>query len=291
MHHHSPPAGRGVCSHRLGLARRVVETLWHCRLTTTSFALAACVGSLLAAEPHSTTNDLAAIPAGARILKIIHGWPDAPAAQDDLIRALADQGFGGVVCNDSFTDYLESAPRWAAFERGVRRAKEAGFALWLYDERGYPSAAAGGLTLRDHPEWQARGLLIADADTDGNPVALALPPGTPRLVAAYPVTEHGLDLAAATNLSARAAGGTLSWQPPAGHWRVLAVTESPLFEGTHVSVSLGDHLPYPNLLEREPTARFLELTHQRYAQHLGDNLGQFFISTFTDEPSLMSLIL
>ncbi|HEY9172850.1 MAG TPA: hypothetical protein VI136_11245, partial [Verrucomicrobiae bacterium] len=32
-------------------------------------------------------------PAAGRILKIIHGWPDQPEAQDDLIRRLTAQGF------------------------------------------------------------------------------------------------------------------------------------------------------------------------------------------------------
>jgi len=50
-------------------------------------------------------------------------------------------------------------------------------------------------------------------------------------------------------------------------------------------------MPYVNLLEREPTARFLEVTHERYAKYLGGNLGRYFVATFTDEPSLMSCFL
>jgi hypothetical protein len=72
---------------------------------------------------------------------------------------------------------------------------------------------------------------------------------------------------------------------------VILISEDRLFEGTHASLSLSDHIPYPNLLQPEPTARFLDLTHQRYAQNLGADLGQFFVSTFTDEPSSMSLFL
>ena len=78
-----------------------------------------------------------------------------------LIERLQGQGFGGVVCNVSFDQYLESDAKWQAFTRAVGEAKKAGMALWLYDERGYPSGNAGGLVLRDHPEWEARGLLVA----------------------------------------------------------------------------------------------------------------------------------
>ena len=41
----------------------------------------------------------------------------------------------------------------------------------------------------------------------------------------------------------------------------------------------------------EPTARFVEVTYGGYAKHLGDDLGKYFMATFTDEPSLMSLFL
>jgi len=228
-------------------------------------------------------------PASARILKIIHGWPDEPNAQDALIRSLASQGFGGVVCNVSFSDYLRSEPRWRAFVRAVKEAKRAGMSLWLYDEKGYPSGAAGGLTLRGRPEWEARGLLIADTETEGSHVDMALPPGRVVLVAAYPVRDTVLDATRAIKLDST--NGWVRWTPPNGRWHVMAVTEDRLYEGTHAANSLGDKLPYINLLMPEPTARFLELTHGAYARRLGSDLGRYFVSTFTDEPSLMSLYL
>jgi hypothetical protein len=230
-------------------------------------------------------------PAASRIIKIIHSWPDDPAAQDALIRSLSGQGFGGVVCNVSFADYLQSEAKWKAFVRAMNEAKRAGFSLWLYDEKGYPSGTAGGLVLRDHPEWEARGLLIADTESRGGLVTLEVPPGNQVLVGAFPVTAGKLDQKAMVNLSAEVRDAKLSWQAPAGVWRVLAITEDRLYDGTHASMSLSEHIPYLNLLQPEPTARFLQLTHQAYAEHLGNDLGAWFRSTFTDEPSLMSLFL
>ncbi|MBM3335738.1 hypothetical protein FJY63_13855, partial [Candidatus Sumerlaeota bacterium] len=40
-----------------------------------------------------------------------------------------------------------------------------------------------------------------------------------------------------------------------------------------------------------PTKRFIELTHSAYATRLGGDLGKYFIATFTDEPSLMSMLM
>ncbi|HEY5913296.1 MAG TPA: glycosyl hydrolase [Verrucomicrobiae bacterium] len=230
-------------------------------------------------------------PAESRIIKIIHSWPDDDARQDALIRTLSGQGFGGVVCNVSFTEYLQSEAKWKAFTRAVAEAKKAGFALWLYDEKGYPSATAGGLVLRDHPEWEARGLLIATAEAENALATLEIPPGTPRLIAALPFQGGKLAIQQVTNLSRCVVSGRLSWQAPPGRWLVIAIIEDRLYEGTHASMSLSEHMPYPNLLDPEPTARFLELTHGAYSAHLGNDLGKDFVSTFTDEPSLMSLFL
>jgi len=237
------------------------------------------------------TERLTVPPAKSRILKIVHGLPDAPEDQDVLFASLLGQGFGGIVTNVSFGEYLESDEKWAAFVRGVHEAKAAGMALWLYDERGYPSGNAGGITMRDHPEWEARGLFIADTSSEGGAVDIELPPGDLVFASAFPVADGLIDLEHVTDLAALVVDGRLRWEAPAGAWRVMAVTEGPLYEGTHAAVSLADKLPYINLLMPEPTARFIEVTHGGYAQHLGDDLGQWFEATFMDEPSLMSLFM
>ena len=221
-------------------------------------------------------------PASARILKIIHSWPDDPAAQDALRERLLRQGFGGVVCNVGFDDYLESDAKWQAFARAASEAQRAGMALWLYDERGYPSGNAGGLVLRDHPEWEARGLLIADAGCGPGPVTLEAPPGRLVLARAFPRTPEAVAAASGqasapedgVELASRVRDGRLEWDAPAGQWDVLLITEDRLYEGTHAEGNLWRKMPYINLLQREPTARFLELTHERYAERLGPDLGR-----------------
>lgn len=231
-------------------------------------------------------------PNVSRMLKIIHGWPDSAAAQNRLLQSLKDQNFGGVVCNVSFQDYLESEGRWEAFARAVKSARDAGFSMWLYDEKGYPSGTAGGIVLRNHPEWEAMGLLVAESRcSPGKPLSLALPPGEPVLAAALPMEDGVAQIAGLTNLAVPMGGKPLVWRPESGDWMGIVICEGPIFEGTHAAMSLSEHIPYPNLLAPEPTQRFLEVTHGEYARRLGTNLGAWFVSTFTDEPSLMSLFL
>lgn len=228
-------------------------------------------------------------PAGSvRILKIVHGWPrSGDAGEKAVLETLRQQGFGGVVTNVAWgDDYLRNPEAWEQLRRVIAGAREQHMALWLYDEKGYPSGTAGGQVLEGHPEWEAEGLLVAVAQAEG-PVTLKLPPGQIVLAAAYPV-GRAPDPAAAVSLADSVRSGELTWTPPPGRWQVVAMTRDRIYDGTHAAMNLFRHQPYTNLLLPGPTARFLELTHDAYARELGQDLGAVFQSTFTDEPSLMS---
>ena len=231
-------------------------------------------------------------PASARILPLHHGRPNNQKTNDAELRNLMLDGFGGMACNVSFgTNYLDSAADWDTMRYVAKEAKTAGMTLWLYDENGYPSGTARDKTLKDHPEWQARGVLIAATNVAaGARAELVLPPGTFRRAVACPLKGGRPDTDAAVNLDAFAIGGKVIWTAPAqgpAQWRVIGITEDYLHESTHAALSLALKQPYINLLMREPTARFIALTHDRYAKELGADL-KVFTSTFTDEPSLMS---
>ncbi|MCY2988726.1 MAG: glycosyl hydrolase [Planctomycetota bacterium] len=243
----------------------------------------------LPTEERPLAERFAVPPPSARMLRILHSQKDNAAEQDQQLRTLAAQGFGGFAGNVAFDGYVDDETKWPAFLRGVRLAKAAGMSLWLYDECGYPSGSARDLTLRGHPEWAARGLLVAEANTRGGPVSLALPPGRLVLAAALPRRDGVIALDETQDLTASINGGQLSWQAPAGEWFVVVMTDDLLYEGTHAAVSLAFKKPCIDLLTPEPTARFLEVTHARYAEKLGQDLGRYFVSTFTDEPSLQNL--
>jgi hypothetical protein len=239
-------------------------------------------------------------PPSARILPIIHSQKDDPAEQDKQLASLVARGFGGFAGNVSFDGYVEDETRWPPFLRGVEKAKAAGLSLWLYDERGYPSGSAGDLTLRGHPEWAARGLLVAETNVAGGAaVSLPLPPGRLVCAAALPRRNGVIALDEAVDLTASVVVGRLSWQAPRTtgapvreervEWYVTLMTDDLIYEGTHAAVSLAYKKPCIDLLIPEPTARFLEVTHEAYAARLGNDLGKYFVSTFTDEPSLQNL--
>lgn len=65
-------------------------------------------------------------------------------------------GLGGVVCNVLFGDrYLKSEEDWKVFVEGVKAMYDAGLRVWIYDEDGYPSLAAGGRVLEADPSLES----------------------------------------------------------------------------------------------------------------------------------------
>lgn len=98
-----------------------------------------------------------------RPLQIVHSFETwagtTDEAIDQKIRLLQEAGLGGLVTNVSWENYLRNDKAWDVVQRGVRIAHDAGLRVWIYDEDGYPSGAAGGLVLEQYPEGEAKGLI------------------------------------------------------------------------------------------------------------------------------------
>lgn len=116
-----------------------------------------------------------------RPLQIVHGinlQGDLPEGIDQMVPGSAadrvaragmqhyrQRGLGGIVCNVAFTDYLKSEQNWDTLARAVQACRELGLVVWIYDEQGYPSGAAGGLVLKENPAYEATELAY-DATRD-----------------------------------------------------------------------------------------------------------------------------
>lgn len=81
---------------------------------------------------------------------------------------LLDASASGLVTTVSLEKYLCDEIAWEVLGRGVRIAREMGLRVWVYDEKGYPSGAAGGLVLAQKPDVEAVGL-IRTIDGTGQP--------------------------------------------------------------------------------------------------------------------------
>lgn len=121
-------------------------------------------------------------PVSDRPLQIVHGVHLARPAQggadqsrsdrtlDDLARQALEfyrqLGLGGVVCNVSFQDYLESEAHWEELQAVIRACQELGLIAWIYDEKGYPSGGAGGLVVAKNREFEAQELTYDESRPD-----------------------------------------------------------------------------------------------------------------------------
>jgi hypothetical protein len=71
------------------------------------------------------------------------------------VQRYRDLGLGGVVCNVNFQNYMTSEGNWKTLVAAVEACLELGLIVWIYDEQGYPSGAAGGLVLQHRPAYEA----------------------------------------------------------------------------------------------------------------------------------------
>ncbi len=231
-------------------------------------------------------------PGKYRMLQIIHDYYDGNIAEN-----YKKLGFGGVVANVSFNNYLESDNEWKKFLKCINDFKSQDLLFWIYDEKGYPSGKAGGLVLRQHPEYEALGILCAMTNGIGSihhkmPVGEKIV-GSPLNAIAVPIKNSQYDLDNAIVLTEKASQNKsdLIWNAPDGLWCVLSFHLKKMYEGTHCVANYSDTLPYINIMDFEAVAKFIELTHSAYKNHCGDAMKDYVRAFFTDEPSLMTLYL
>ena len=93
-------------------------------------------------------------PLTDRPLQIVHGIHPERASPDGM-RYYTNLGLGGIVCNVAFQQYLKSEAHWKTLVEGVQACEKLGMTVWLYDEQGYPSGAAGGEVLAEDKTFEA----------------------------------------------------------------------------------------------------------------------------------------
>lgn len=167
------------------------------------------------------------------------------------------------------------------------QARERGMLCWLYDEDRYPSGAAGGI-VTENWDYRARHLLLtrerkenmcASREAFRESVARGEKPAGYFLAAYRVKTERGY-LVSYRQIE----GGCPEWDSREetcrdGHlWLayVELMRESPWYNDQ----------TYVDVMNREAVERFLQVTHERYFQALGEEFGRSIPAIFTDEPQI-----
>ena len=240
-------------------------------------------------------------------LKIIHNFPkpaDADVEQYKLIiteklEYLASCGFGGIVTNYRFShDYLQNEEDWELFKFSLEELKRMGLRAWIYDEHGYPSGNARGLTLAANPDYECRAIAkIVEPLAAGETKTIPLPKGHKRFMyaAAYNCgeCEEPISFEPVYETLCEDGGSSVSFtnltELPL---MVFAFAEKHLYEGTHAQHNVCEARRYLDVTNRDAVREFIRNTYEAYtarvSEHysapLADGLVEAF---FTDEPSFM----
>jgi hypothetical protein len=169
---------------------------------------------------------------------------------------------------DEFMQYVSDSVEWA---------RQEGMLAWLYDEDRWPSGAAGGLVTRD-PQYRARHLLFTPTPYGNDSItaeidssARASRTGNGTLIARYQVVLRNGFLDSYRRL---AEGDALPSSGTVWFAYLETALPSPWF----------NNQTYVDTLSRTAIERFVEITHERYAQVLGKDFGSLIPAIFTDEP-------
>ncbi len=214
-----------------------------------------------------------------RALRIAHEYMGLVGdTLEEKIGKLAEYGFGGVVTNDLWNgSYLKNPSSLSVLNTFVQAAHGAGLRVWLYDEKGYPSGAAGDLTCEGHPEYEAVRLTQVTVKGSGTGVTTAaLPDAFVKVEYALLQTDSGYVPAEVT-----VDGGQLSVKGTNGAWVAY------IYCVTKYNLHFEYNNSYPNILNREAMARFIEVTFDTYEGAI-DNFSDVVEAFFDDEAQLLA---
>ena len=171
--------------------------------------------------------------------------------------------------SDEFMDRIKAC---------VEKCRQENMLAWLYDEDRWPSGSAGGFVTREHPEFRAKHLLFTTT-----PYAPDAKPEMTYIRQSALARTHNGKLIACYDVVLDEDGCLLSGkrideaaQPEGTKWYVYLETapETPWFNYT----------AYVDALSKEAVGKFVEVTHERYKQVVGDAFGNVAPAIFTDEP-------
>ncbi len=215
-------------------------------------------------------------------------------ASTALIDDVYNRGYGGVVTNVAWgSDYLQNARAFSNLRSIVDYATNTkDMYIWLYDEYGYPSGAAYGLTLEGNPEYEALGLVNQHKLVNPQEeVTINLLYGHQAIEDAIVFSGDSLeniDLASGESVSANInqAKDAVTYRNNTSNAKVLvAYMSKRWYEGTHSMENWYAQQRYINMLESGPSTKFINNTYDKYYEYLGEEFGKGIRAFFTDEPA------
>ena len=214
-----------------------------------------------------------------RALKIEHSFVSLPGATwEEKAASLIDYGFGGAACNMKWDEnYLQPGQSLNDFAAFVDAAHKQNVRIWLYDEYGYPSGSAGNLTVKDHPEYAAVRLTQITVKGSG-PVIHQSPVPDDFVKVEYACIKTGNNF---VPLNVSVSDGQMIFDGINGDWTAY------IYCVTKYNYGFEWNSSYPNILNRDAVARFIEVTLDTYEGAITD-FGNAVEAIFDDEAQLLA---
>jgi len=152
----------------------------------------------------------------------------------------------------------------------LKKLDELGMWAIFCDDKSFPSGSAAG-QMANYPQYNAREVYKAEEDVAG-PATYQTHIGSGTLLGC--VAMNNKDHSQRMDLSASVSGSILSWNVPAGSWKVMVFT---------CRISETGRLPVVDYLNPEAVAKWVELTYQRFYQRFPGHFGTTIKSSFFDD--------
>ncbi len=193
--------------------------------------------------------------------------------QIDIFKEMGLGGFHLHVRTGLKNEYL-SNEYMGLMKACVEKAKGENMLAWLYDEDRWPSGAAGGLVTKDK-QYRARNLMFtarkeAEVYTDTDSRAEGNRSGEGELLACYDVV---LDK-----------NGYLESYKRINEDDTVEGTKWYAFLEIHQSSSWFNDQTYLDTLNKDAVKKFVEVTHEKYKEEVGEDFDGTVPAIFTDEP-------
>ncbi len=214
-----------------------------------------------------------------RALKIEHNFVNLPGTTwEEKAASLIEYGFGGAACNMKWDEnYLQPGQSLNDFAAFVDAAHKQDVRIWLYDEYGYPSGSAGNLTVKDHPEYAAVRLTQITVKGSG-PVIHQSPVPDDFVKVEYACIQTGNNI---VPLNVSVSDGQMIFDGTNGDWTAY------IYCVTKYNYGFEWNSSYPNILNRDAVARFIEVTFDTYEGAIAD-FGNAVEAIFDDEAQLLA---
>lgn len=147
------------------------------------------------------------------------------------------------------------------YKYAVAKAKEKGISLWIYDEAGWPSGGAGGIVVKDHPEYGRHKLALREKEFKKGDKYCPTDACT-AFDEEENIIPEGYEFASDTK-----------------------VTEY------YCKVEISDpkeSSDFADISSKEAVEYFIDVTHEKYKKIIGEDFGTHIRAVFTDEPTMPS---